>query len=121
MNERSFEKYCISSNCLLISERKLAKIKGINGQSSKDMVTAFEKKKDDLMYKFINSVHDLNQYDTDSIEKNNAENSQIYSLIERKIFPEKHAISNEELQKLIEADLLNKIFQDMNKEHDQDK
>lgn len=98
-----------SSPSSSISDKRLHQIRqqGTKEPSAKDILNGLAVKKADIMKQFLeeNSSH-LNEDDLNSLD---AENFQTF--LQRKIFPERQAISAEELVTLIQADELAKLVE----------
>ncbi|CAE1322959.1 unnamed protein product [Acanthosepion pharaonis] len=99
----SSEEYLESLNKRLHQIRQ----QGTKEPSAKDILNGLAVKKADIMKQFLeeNSSH-LNEDDLNSLD---AENFQTF--LQRKIFPERQAISAEELVTLIQADELAKLVE----------
>lgn len=94
---------------LLRTDKRLHQIRqqGTKEPSAKDILNGLAVKKADIMKQFLeeNSSH-LNEDDLNSLD---AENFQTF--LQRKIFPERQAISAEELVTLIQADELARLVE----------
>jgi hypothetical protein len=94
-----------------IKERKLDKLKGkTKDVSAKDVINSLSAKRDALFQQFLQSnVGHEYDFDVETHDSNISNNSSVYSLVERRLFPQSQAITAEELQRLLEADILDKI------------
>ncbi|KAI1295664.1 hypothetical protein HDE_05528 [Halotydeus destructor] len=82
-------------------EKKLAKISGKSVvSSSRDVVNSLSKIRQDVMATLINSSSAC-EFLNESLEQNGA-----IAAVERKLFPERQALTKEELEKLLEQDIL---------------
>lgn len=101
-----------------ISERRLARITGKAKESTgADVINSLSKIREDVMSSLLGSSVECNsEYSSGSdAAQNNA-----FALLERKLFPEKQALSAEELERLLERDVLAKLVAQANDDqHDQ--
>ncbi|XP_015928664.2 coiled-coil domain-containing protein 32 [Parasteatoda tepidariorum] len=93
-----------SENYINKLENKLCKLKGSDkALSSKSMLMVLEKAKDDYLNRLMTSSSDnLTPFDDD------ADKEVSVSYLEKKLFPEKIGVTQEELQHLLESDVLAK-------------
>ena len=97
---------------LHFSERKLAKAKGTPGElSSRDMVKSLSSVKDDVMRRLTENTS-LNSDEPETDKTLN--NSGLGADIMRKLYPEKQAITAEELHVLTKNDQLEKTTEVLN-------
>ncbi len=78
--------------------------------SAKDVISSLSAKRDALFQQFLQSnVGHEYDFDVETHDSNVSNNSSVYSLVERRLFPQSQAITAEELQRLLEADILDKV------------
>lgn len=81
------------------------KLKGKSKEmSTKDVINSLTIKKDAIVEQLLHSS-DCTELEFDS---NNLNNSSLYHYVERRLFPQTQAITEEELHRLLEADVLQK-------------
>ena len=98
----------------MYSERKLDKLKGKTKDiSGKQVIESLSIKRDAILHQLLdpsNDCHiDSSQIDSQTNNTNLLNNSNIYQYVERRLFPQMQALTEEELQRLLEADVLQKI------------
>ena len=88
--------------------------------STRDVICSLEKKRDGLLEQFLSNyfddfdrVDDTFDGDGASIGSSdiNIANDSLYSNIERRLFPHKQALNEEELKRLLDADFLERLTQ----------
>ena len=98
------------------------KLKGKTSKepSTRDVICSLEKKRDGLLEQFLSNyfddfdrVDDTFDGDGASIGSSdvNIANGSLYSNIERRLFPHKQALNEEELKRLLDADFLERLTQ----------
>lgn len=110
---------CNDSVCL-DSEKKLEKLKGKTKEmSSKDVMSGLSAKKEAILQQLIDSSH-CRDIDIES-QTTVVNNSIVYQYLERRLFPQMQAMTEEELQRLLEADVLQRIHKTGTEDSDQRK
>lgn len=80
---------------------------------------SLQKSRDGFFEQFLLSTT-YTGLDDDIAQDTEIVNNSLYSFVERRVFPEKQALSAEELQRLLEADLLAKMTQQTEEGGDKD-
>lgn len=96
--------------------------------STRDVICSLEKKRDGLLEQFLSNyfddfdrVDDTFDGDGASIGSSdiNIANDSLYSNIERRLFPHKQALNEEELKRLLDADFLERLTQQQQQQQQQ--
>ena len=97
----------------MIEETKLEKLKGRTKEmSSKDVLNCLSVKRDAILQQMLHSTDSHSycpDFENQTHDSNISNNSTIYQMVERRLFPQMQALTEEELQKLLESDILQKV------------
>ena len=91
--------------------------------STKDVINCLSVKRDAILQQLLqsNDSHNYcNDFESQTHDLNITNNSTLYQCVERRLFPQMQALTHEELQRLLEADVLQRVTTDA-KDNDQTK
>ncbi|CAG2171451.1 unnamed protein product [Oppiella nova] len=96
-------------------EKKLAKLKGQTSaeMSSKEMMSSLSAKRDAILEQLLHSTSDCRMSGDDDSSGGGGgvggNQSSIVQYVERRLFPQMQALTDEELQRLLQCDVLEKV------------